>query len=203
MPFFVVVQYRARPDRVDDLLSLIRHDLATSATAYPGRRFARIFQHVQEPTRLLEIEEWQQADDFRRHVEAPNRTELLGACAVPPRTSALERLQHYRHMPHQPTALSCAIISAAPDHADDIERFICDEQRREALVADGLVLRAVYRLDGVAGQLLVLHAWRTRADLDAYDATGERMHVGVLAHAGATTELFTGEIVAQYSWLNA
>jgi hypothetical protein len=203
MPFFVVVQYQARPDRVDDLPALIRRDLAVSATAYPARRFVRVFQHVQEPTRLLGIEEWQQEDDFRRRADAPIYAEVLAACTVPPQASALERLQHYRHMPHQPTALACATISAPPDRADDVERFICDEQRRDALVADGLVLRAVYRLDGVAGRLLVLHGWRTRADLLAYDATGERTMGDVLGQADATVAVFSGEIVAQYSWLNA
>jgi quinol monooxygenase YgiN len=203
MPFFVMVQYQAQPSRSDDLLALIRHDLAVSTTAYPARRFARVFRHVHEPTRLLGIEEWQHDDDFHRHAEAPAYAEVIAACCVQPRASALERLQHYRHMPHQPTALACATISAPPDRADEVERFICDEQRRDALVADGLVLRAVYRLDGVAGQLLVLHGWRTRSDLLAYDATGERTMVEMLEQAGATIDVFSGEIVAQYSWLNA
>jgi quinol monooxygenase YgiN len=203
MPFFVAVQYQARPDRVDDLPALIRHDLAASVSAYPARRFARVFQHVQEPARLLGIEEWQREDDFDRHAEAPAYAEVLAACTMPPRASALERLQHYRHMPHQPTALACATITAVPERADDVERFICDEQRRDALIADGLVLRAVYRLDGVAGRLLVLHGWRTRQNLLAYDATGERTLVKPFAQTGTTVDLFSGEIVAQYSWLDA
>ena len=56
--------------------------------------------------------------------------------------------------------------------------------------------------DGSAGRLLVLHGWRTRADLDAYNATVERAVVTALASNGTSVERFTGEIVAQYSWLN-
>ena len=203
MPFFVVVQYQARPDRLDALLALLRDDLAGSVTAHPGRRFARVFQHDREPWRLLGIEEWQQQQEFQRHAEAPAYVEALAACGPLPENSALERLQHYRHMPHQPAALACTTLVTPADRADDVERLVCDVERRDALVAGGLALRAVYRLDGVAGRLLVLHGWRTRADLEAYVATGERNAISSLVPTGTTVEQFTGEMVAQYSWLSA
>jgi len=202
MPFFVVVQYQARPDQLDGLLALIRHDFSVSATAHPGRRFARVFQHDQEPWRLLGIEEWQQEEELRRHLEASAFAEALVAYGPPPLISALERLQHYRHMPHQPTALGCFTLTAPTEHAEEVERFICDEERRDALVAGGLALRAVYRLGGSPGRLLVLHGWQTHSDLDAYSATVERAIIRSLALNGTSIERFTGEIVAQYSWLN-
>jgi quinol monooxygenase YgiN len=202
MPYFVAVQYEARPDRLDDLVGQIRHDFAVSATAHPGRRFARVFQHHQEPCRLLAIEEWQQRSEFQQHFEASQPAEVLLACASPPQASTLERLQHYRHMPHQPTALACTTIAAPADRADEVERFICDDERRDALMADGLAIRAVYRLDGITGQLLVLHGWRTRGDLDTYVASAKRRTITGLAAIGTAVEQFTGEVVAQYSWLN-
>jgi quinol monooxygenase YgiN len=203
MPFFVVIQYQATADRLDDLLALIRDDFAVSASAYPGRRFARVFQHDLEPLRLLGIEEWQQEREHRRHLDGSAFAEAVAACGGPPQASALERLQHYRHMPHQPTALACTTLTAPAERADEVERFICDDERRDALVAGGLALRAVYRLDGVVGRLLVLHGWRTRADLETYVATGERTVVNALAPTGTSIEHFTGEMVAQYSWLTA
>jgi quinol monooxygenase YgiN len=201
MPYFVAVQYQARPDRLDDLLALIRRDLAVSTAAYPGRRFARVFRQDGDRSRLLGIEEWQQERDFQRHAKTPAYAEALTGCSEPPTVSTLERLQHYRHMPHQPTTLSCAILMAPPDRAEEVKRFICDEQSRDALVADGLVIRAVYRLNGETGRLLVLHGWRTRDDLLAFDATGERAATDVRAPTGTQFELFTGELVARYSWL--
>jgi quinol monooxygenase YgiN len=202
MPYFVAVHSEAEPDHVDDLIGLIRHDFALSAAAHPSRRFARVFQHHQEPWRLLGIEEWQEQGEFEQHLGASDVAAALAACGAPPRASPLERLQHYRHMPHQPTALACTTIAAPTDRADEVERFICDDERRDALVAGGLAIRAVYRLDGRVGHLLVLHGWRTRADLDTYVASSGRSVITRLAEIGATVERFTGEMIAQYSWLN-
>src|SRR4051812_22616320 len=84
MPYFVAVQYQARPDRLDDLLALIRRDLAVSTAAYPGRRFARVFRQDRDRSRLLGIEEWQQERDFQRHAKTPAYAEALTGCSEPP-----------------------------------------------------------------------------------------------------------------------
>jgi hypothetical protein len=101
------------------------------------------------------------------------------------------------------TALACAIVSASTERVAEVERFICDDQRREALIAEGLVLRAVYRIAEQAGRLLVLHGWRADADLRAYVAKGERDPGAALSTTGARAEQFTGRIVAQFSWLES
>ena len=80
----------------------------------------------------------------------------------------MERLQHYRHLPHSPAALACTAISAPAERAGAVEAYICDDERRDALVAAGLVLRAVYRVAGSADRLLVLHGWRSMEHLEQY-----------------------------------
>lgn len=203
MPYFVVIQYQAWPDRVDELLAVIRHDFEVSAARAPGRRFARVFQHDEQPDRLLAMEEWQQPQELDQHLTASAFAAAVARCGPPPHARGLTRLQHYRHMSHVPAALACAIISAPTDRADDVERFICDEQRRDALIAEGLVLRAVYRIGQAPGQLLVLHGWRSPADLRAYAATGALDLAAGLQPVGAHVEQLTGQMAAQYSWLEA
>jgi quinol monooxygenase YgiN len=203
MPYFVVVQYQAWPGQVEALLTVIRHDFEVSAARYPGRRFARVFRHDLQPERLLAMEEWQQQADFEQHAGLPEYADALARYGPSPRPGTLARLQHYRHMSHVPAALACAIVSAPADRAQEVESFICDEQRREALVAEGLVLRAVYRIVDAPGTLLVLHGWRTADDLDAYFATGEHDLAATLQRSGADVEQFTGQIAAQFSWLEA
>jgi quinol monooxygenase YgiN len=201
MPFFVVVAFQARPGRVDTLLSAIRSDLAASASRSPSRRFARVYQHHSDATRLFAIEEWQQQADFDRYTNSVAYADAVIECTSAPRADALERLQHYRHMPHAPAFLSCATVTAPADRASDVEDFICDRQRRDALTADGLVLRAVYRVAGSPGRLLVLHGWRNLEDLQVFAETFDRSVASALTPLGATLEQFTGLIAAEYSWL--
>jgi quinol monooxygenase YgiN len=201
MPFFVAVHYEAWPDRLPSLLDVIRGDFAASASSQPGRRFARLFQHLDDPSRLLAMEEWQNQAEFDRHADGSAYADALAACGPAPVADALERLQHYRHMPHSPSALACVTLAAPEDRAPEVERFICDVQRREALVAAGLVLRAVYRVVGAPGRLLVLHGWRTLDDLDRYYATSARGLAEMLEANGATSEQFTGQMAAEFSWL--
>src|SRR4051812_22210307 len=123
MPFIVAVHYEARPDRVEALLALIRNDFALSASQQPSRRFARLFQRRHEAWRMLAVEEWQAQVDFERHAAVPDYAEALASCGSPPRLDALERLQHYRHLPHPLTALSYATITVPLDRAGDAESF--------------------------------------------------------------------------------
>ena len=203
MPFFVAVRYEAWPDRLESLLEVIRGDFAASPTSQPSRRFARVFQHLENPARLLAMEEWQNQADFERHTNARAYAEALAACGPAPRANALERLQHYRHMPHPPSALACITLSSPPDRAPEVEDFVCDEERRDALDASGLVLRAVYRVVGTAGRLLVLHGWRSLDDLDRYFATSARSLAELLEATGASSDQFTGQMAAQFSWLES
>jgi quinol monooxygenase YgiN len=203
MPFFVAVQYTAQPDRLASLLDVIRADFAASPTLQPGRRFARLFQHLSDPGRLLAMEEWQTRADFERHAHGAAYTETLAAHGPPPVADALERLQHYRHMPHPPSALACITISTPMDRAAEVESFICDDERREALVAAGLVLRAVYRVMDTPGRLLVLHGWRSMGDLENYFTTSARSLAAMLDKNDASIEQFTGQMTAQFSWLES
>jgi quinol monooxygenase YgiN len=203
MPFYVAVHHQALPGRLEQLLTTIKADLAASPTSQPGRRFTRVFEQLHEPARLLSIEEWLSQGDYERHAQSPAYVEAIRACGAPPRAEALERLQMYRHMSRPPSALACATLTTPLDRAAGVESFICDEERREALVATGLVLRAIYRVIDSPGRLLVLHGWRSREDLDRYLASTARATVATLAARGVSIEQFTGQMAAQFSWLES
>ena len=201
MPFFVAVHHSVRPGCREQRVESIRRDFAASPISHPGRKFARLFEHLNDETHLLAMEEWQSQPDFERHERSSPHLEALAASGPPPRVEALERLQHYRHMPHRPSALACTAISTPSDHAASVESFICDDERREALVAAGLVLRAVYRVVGISGRLLVLHGWKSVADLERYLDGPALATASALAAHGATLDQFTGQVAAEYSWL--
>ena len=203
MPFFVAVHHQVRPGCRAQRVETVRDDFAASPVSHPGRKFARLFRHLHDETRLLAMEEWQSQSDFERHDHSPAYAESIHASGPAPRICVLERLQHYRHMPHSPSALACTTIVSPPEQADEVERFICDEERRDALVAAGLVLRAVYRMAGSTGGLLVLHGWRSMDHLEEYLAGSAAVMAATLAALGATLDQFAGQIAAEYSWLEA
>lgn len=202
MPFFVALHHQVHPGRREQRVDTVRADFAASPMSHPGRKFARLFLHLQDQTRLLAIEEWESRDLFDRHEQSPLYVDTLATSGPTPRIDVLERLQHYRHMPHSPAALACTAISSPADRADEIEEFICDEERREMLVAAGLVLRAVYRVVGDAGRLLVLHGWRSMDDLERYLSGSAPTTASTLASLGATFDQFAGTLAAEYSWLD-
>jgi quinol monooxygenase YgiN len=201
MPFFVAVHHQVRPGCREQRVETVRTDFAASPLSHPGRRFARLFEHLSDETRLLAMEEWLSPTDFERHLVSPAHVEAIEASGPAPRFDVLERLQHYRHMPHSPSALACTAISMPPDRASAVEEFICDEERRDALVAGGLVLRAVYRVVGSANRLLVLHGWRSMDHLERYLSGSAVATAAILAARGATLDQFAGQIAAEYSWL--
>jgi len=203
MPFFVAVYHQVHPGRREQRVETIRGDFAASPISHPGRKFARLFQHLHDQSRLLAMEEWESRADFERHDRSSDFVESLEPSGPVPRVDVLERLQHYRHMPHTPVALACTAISSPADRAGEIEGFICDEERRAALVEAGLVLRAVYRVVGDVGRLLVLHGWQSVDHLERYLSESAPSTTSTLASRGAAFDQFAGEIVAEFSWLEA
>lgn len=201
MPFYVSVQYRAWPEQRDALRVLIRRDLSASSASHPGLRFARVFQHLTEPDWFLAFEEWQSQAEYQRLRESPAFLESLAAYGPPPQADALERLQLYRRLPYRPTALTCVSLTTSPEQAQAVEDRVCDDAQRAALVDGGLVIRAVYRVTEQPGRLLVLHGWRSLAQVERYQETLATDTETALRALGAAVDSFVGEITAEFSWL--
>jgi quinol monooxygenase YgiN len=176
----------------------IRSDLST---AYPGLKFARVFQHLTEPDDFLAFEEWETQAEYQRAREAPGWLESLAGYGPPPHADRLERLQMYRHLLHRPVALACVSLTTPLDRADAVEELICGDAQREVLVGAGLVIRAVYRVIGEPGRLLVLHGWRSVAHLEQFQQTVAEEILDALAAHGTVIEPFVGALAAEFSWL--
>ena len=71
------------------------------------------------------------------------------------------------------------------------------------MIAAGLVLRAVYRVVGGSGRLLVLHGWRSLELLERFLSGPAISTTATLAQLGATMDQFAGRIAAEYSWLES
>lgn len=201
MPFFVAVHHAVFPDRREQRIKTIRSDFAASPISHPGRRFARLFEHLHDRSRLFAFEEWLSRADFERHEQSPAYVEAVSASGPPPQYEEMGRLQHYRHMPRRPAALACTAISTPADHASDVESYICDEERGDALIAEGLVLRAVYRVAKSPGRLLVLHGWQSLDHLERYLGGSALTTAATLAQHGAAVDQFAGRVAAEFSWL--
>ncbi|WP_019874811.1 putative quinol monooxygenase [Sporichthya polymorpha] len=57
MSVFVLVEFRARPDRVDDLLDLL-HQILPDTRSFDGCKEVLVEQDLDEPTTVLLCERW-------------------------------------------------------------------------------------------------------------------------------------------------
>ena len=84
MPFFVAVHHQVRPGCREQRVETVRRNYTASPVLHPGRKFARLFEHLTDQTRLLAIEEWQSQTEFERHDCSPAYVGALGATGPTP-----------------------------------------------------------------------------------------------------------------------
>jgi quinol monooxygenase YgiN len=63
---FVLVEFRARPERVDDLLEILARVLP-GTRAFDGCHQVLVEQDLDEPTAVLLCERWESRDHFSRY----------------------------------------------------------------------------------------------------------------------------------------
>jgi quinol monooxygenase YgiN len=203
MAFFVAIHQEAWPDRLEQLLSAIRDNLATSTRAHPGRRSTRVFQQLGCPTQLLALGLWNDQAAFERFRRSQDFVEAVATCGPPPIIEPLEQLRLFERMEHRAAVMACSTLTAPPDQAAAVEAVLLSEQHRAVERVEGLVCREVYRARDTAGHMLLVHTWRSLADLDRFRAGEALRGEAALQQLGATTERFTGTLAAEFSSFHA
>jgi heme-degrading monooxygenase HmoA len=106
-------------------------------------------------------------------------------------------------MSSRPAIVSCVDMLAVEGRTAALEGHLAGVVGRAVEGTPGLVSREVYRVASGEGRFLVVHAWRSRADLErfrAYDGPAHDVHLVGLA---ASVEPYTAQIAAQFSRLDA
>jgi quinol monooxygenase YgiN len=199
MVYFVAIHQRAWPDRLDELLATIRQTLAGGSSLHPGRRSTRLFQSLDEPEQLIALSEWTSEDAFEQFRHWPVFVDTIATTGPPPRIEPLSPLLRFERMDRRATVVACSRITAPPPAAGAVLDYLLGEARREVTNAYGLVRRELYRSRVETGDLLLVHGWRSFADLEQFRARYSAQTE--LKRLGATAERFTGTVAAEFSRL--
>jgi heme-degrading monooxygenase HmoA len=199
MAFFVAIHQEAWPERVNELLATIRANLEASPSLHPGRRSTRVFQRLGRPTQFLSLGLWDSQAAFEEFRRSQVFVETGAVCGPPPRIEPLEQLRFFERMEHRATVMACSTVTAPPESAADVERVLLSEEHRAVEQVPGLVCREVYREQATAGHILLVHTWRSMADLDRFRAAEAVQGEATMSQLGASTERFTGSVAAEFS----
>lgn len=202
MPFFVAAFQDVHPDRLEETLTTIRGDLATSRRQHPGRRDTRVFQRINYPTHLLEIAEWDSLADYEQLRRTPRYQEMIARADPPARIEHLNRLRLFARMSVTAAVAGCVTMNVPPENAQALEAFILDDMRPGVEASVGLVTHEVYRMGAEVGRLLVVHSWRSIEDLERFRAGDRKRYDATLASLGVTAERLTNVVAAELSALD-
>jgi heme-degrading monooxygenase HmoA len=199
MAFFVAIHQEAWPDRLDQLLGTIRETLAASPPMHPGRRSTRVFQRLGRPTQLLSLGLWDSGVSFEAFKQSRIFVETGAVCGSPPKIEPLEQLRSFERMEHRASVMACSTVTAPAERATAVEAVLLSEQHRAVERVEGLVCREVYRASDAIGHILLVHTWRSLADLNRFRAREALSGEARLQQLGAVTERFTGSLAAEFS----
>jgi quinol monooxygenase YgiN len=199
MTFFVAIYQEVLPDRVQGLLSTIRSSLTSARAAHPGRQRVRVFQRLGQPAHFLSLGEWESQAAFERDRASFSFLEADDASGPAASVEYFQRLHQFVRMEQRPAVVACATISAPAERRPDVEAFLRGAAQHDVVNTAGLTSRELYRSISTAGRLMVVHGWRSIADLERFRTSDVPLIETTLTRLGASVERFTGEITAQYS----
>ena len=81
--FHVIATYGAKEDKIKEVLDLLA-DMAQATRREPGNVSYEFYRGVQDPTQIVILESYHEAEDFDRHRQSPHFLEL-GAGKIIPR----------------------------------------------------------------------------------------------------------------------
>jgi quinol monooxygenase YgiN len=201
VPFFVAVHQQVPAERLDEVLATMRGDFATSRRLHPGRRGTRVFQRLNQPTRLLAIGEWDSQADYEQLWRTPAYQAVTVHADPPARIEYLTRLRLFARMSMPPAVVGSVEITAPPECGAALEAFILGEVSQGVARANGVVSHEVYRVGQDGGRLLVVHSWRSLEDLERFRAGDRKLYNATFESLGAITERLTAVVAMQFSRL--
>ena len=162
-----------------------------------GRRFARLFQHVDDPTWLLYLGEWESRAAFEAYQATAPQPATLAQYRQPPTCRVYRRLALFERM-LVPVTLTYAdlVIGAPASHATRRDLALA-YHRASRPSQPNLALLAIYEaLDDPAG-LAIVSGWQAPGPLVRQRTAPDSALVAELRATGATVEQFVGRALAE------
>jgi heme-degrading monooxygenase HmoA len=198
MAFIVIVRLQVRPERLADVLSLIRTEFARSQGSGRGRLRGHVFQRLGHLTDLLGCVEWDSQQAYEQYRHSLTHHAILDGLAAPSHAQYCTRLVSFERMLERSAVAACAVLASSIDTSAAVEQYVLQERRDEIISTPGLIAHEVYRTLKTPPRYIVVHRWQHLGDLERFRQDTGRREDQRLAELGGTLERFTGALVAQY-----
>ena len=193
----VISELHIQLGQEEAIVGIALRQLVLPPSSVAGRRFARLFQHFDDPTRLLYIAEWESSEACNAYAQT------MPMPGTPDQYVQLPTLRYYRSLTSfermlVPIGVASAVIVEGPADTHLTRRelglayhHIVVHQRR------GLILLALYEAIAAPPGLLILAGWESMdAFQTAYDSEGPKL-VDQLVAAGGVAQRFLGRVRAE------
>ena len=192
MSITVSCELRVRQGHAEAITGRAIEQLSLPAHRVVGRRHARLYQHLEDPTRLLYVAEWESReafDAYRLTAPMPGQPEQFVAMPV---CRIYRRLALFEHV-LTPVHIAYADTVEGPAETHAARRDLLLAYYR-ASVRDrrGLVLLMTNEHIDQPPELLVVSAWQSPPAASAPELPGGEHLLDQLRAAGGTVNRFVG-----------
>jgi quinol monooxygenase YgiN len=193
----IMCELRVRPEHVDPIIQQALEQLSLPSSSVAGRRFARLYQHVDDPTRLLYVGEWDSREAFEAYCANARQPGRVDQFQQPPLCRVYRRLALFERM-LTPVGLAYADIVDGPPESHAARRDLALAYHRTSLRSHtSLALLMIHEaVDDPAG-LLIVSGWQSDAPLSQATPSPDDRLIGQLRDTGATVGQFVGRTLAE------
>lgn len=197
MSITVLCELRPRPDEVEATIQRSVEQLSLPSSSVAGRRFARLYQHVDDPSWLLYLAEWSSREAFeayRQTAPMPGTPDQLQQLPV---FRFYRRLALFERVLAPVAVVHVAIVDGAAETQAARRDLALAYHRSGVRDRPELVLLQVHEaIDGAPG-LLVISGWEAGAPLPRGSRDLERALLDQLVASGGTARQLVGRAVAE------
>jgi quinol monooxygenase YgiN len=193
----IMCELRLRPEHADPIIQQALEQLSLPSSTVAGRRFARLYQRVDDPARLLYVGEWESRAAFETYRASARQPGTPEQHQQPPILRAYRRLALFERMLSS-VGLAYAAIADGPPASHAARRDLALAYHRASLRGHaGLVLLMIHEAIDDPSGLLIVSGWQPDAPLTQATPSPDDGLIEQLRATGATVEQFVGRTLAE------
>lgn len=192
-----ICELRPLPAHIEAVIQRVTEQFELPSSTVAGRRFARLYQHVDDPAHLLYIGDWDSRAAFEAYRAMASQPAIPELYHQPPTCRVYRRLALFERM-LTPIDVASVDIVTGPRGSHAARRDLALAHHRASMRSRAsLVFLAIYEtIDDPAG-LAIVSGWQAGAPLAQPGATPDGALIDRLRAAGATVEQFVGRALAE------
>lgn len=196
MSITVVSELHVKSGQEDAFVRIALNQLALPSSTVAGRGTARLFQHLDDSTRLLYVADWESPDAYEAYARSAPRPGTPDQHLAPPTRRYYRRLVSFERMLAPIGVASAVIIDGPPETHLDRREHGLTYHRIVVAQRRGLVLLTLFEAVQDPPGLLMLAGWESmRAFEDAFQNATPKL-VDQLVEAGGEARRFLGHVRA-------